>query len=170
MRGATHASDTGSVRYPFQSTRPMRGATRRQKDHGAESAVSIHAPHAGRDPPSALWLPRTERFNPRAPCGARLVDGDSFALFRRFQSTRPMRGATRRVLHLPLGEFVSIHAPHAGRDPCRQLHQDEIRVSIHAPHAGRDPCSVQKRSGFCGFNPRAPCGARQRRAFLLLFF
>ena len=169
--GARHGGKKTTVRnLPFQSTRPMRGATRHRLSGFPVRSVSIHAPHAGRDMAPSDWRQKNGSFNPRAPCGARLVDGDSFALFRRFQSTRPMRGATRRVLHLPLGEFVSIHAPHAGRDPCRQLHQDEIRVSIHAPHAGRDPCSVQKRSGFCGFNPRAPCGARQRRAFLLLFF
>ena len=35
-----------------------------------------------------------ERFNPRAPCGARLVDihEDTFTV--EFQPTRPLRGAT----------------------------------------------------------------------------
>ena len=58
---------------PFQSTRPMRGATRRDADLLHRGHISIHAPHAGRD--ALRGDPRRERinFNPRAPCGARLV-------------------------------------------------------------------------------------------------
>ena len=56
----------------FQSTRPMRGATYRQRQKTRE----------------------TKNFNPRAPCGARQglrhINPDAA----RFQSTRPMRGAT----------------------------------------------------------------------------
>ena len=33
----------------FQSTRPMRGATGRYPQGGGDGAISIHAPHAGRD-------------------------------------------------------------------------------------------------------------------------
>ena len=33
-----------------------------------------------------------------------------------FQSTRPMRGATRLAYHTGARIGVSIHAPHAGRD------------------------------------------------------
>ena len=38
-----------------------------------------------------------------------------------------------------MGLFISIHAPHAGRDLLdpSPTHTD-ILISIHAPHAGRD--------------------------------
>ena len=56
----------------------------------------------------------------------------------RFQSTRPMRGATTFFRSIGAVLFVSIHAPHAGRDAAG-LDVDVRRgVSIHAPHAGRD--------------------------------
>ncbi|EFR40939.1 hypothetical protein HMPREF9162_2207 [Selenomonas sp. oral taxon 137 str. F0430] len=55
-----------------------------------------------------------------------------------FQSTRPVRGATRAVL---TDAFAS-------------------KVSIHAPRAGRDYAVVAAVNHFAGFNPRAPCGAR----------
>ena len=55
-----------------------------------------------------------------------------------FQSTRPMRGATRINKHDFSVKIVSIHAPHAGRDVAALGYSDNWDVSIHAPHAGRD--------------------------------
>ena len=78
------------------------------------------------------------RFNPRAPCGARLlwrwIDGRE----EEFQSTRPVWGATLAVVG----------------------HRRFLRVSIHAPRVGRDPHLRNTLSGSMRFNPRAPCGAR----------
>ena len=99
----------------------MRGATVKCDDDRIDRHISIHAPHAGRD------APRSNRINHTV----------------RFQSTRPMRGATHT--HFGDGDFlfISIHAPHAGRD--RAVHQAFRRlvISIHAPHAGRDSKSEQ---------------------------
>ena len=90
--------------------------------------------------------------------------------------------------------MISIHAPRAGRDNSdvvlsyqRQLFQSTrpvrgatgeategllaaVRISIHAPRAGRDPFGVRNRCRCGYFNPRAPCGARPRRAELLAAF
>ena len=101
--------------------------------------VSIHAPHAGRDTPSAvsstdvtgfqstrpmrgatreaeIYLDLLSRFNPRAPCGARPQYTDTRESRFGFQSTRPMRGATGHWISDLGTSLVSIHAPHAGRD------------------------------------------------------
>ena len=58
----------------------------------------------------------------------------------RFQSTRPVWGATCFWLHMFEIVHVSIHAPRVGRD------SEEIPLIIY----------------FRSFNPRAPCGARQQ--------
>ena len=55
-----------------------------------------------------------------------------------FQSTRPMRGATRVLFYMGDIMLVSIHAPHAGRDDPTFYPVIYGAVSIHAPHAGRD--------------------------------
>ena len=62
-----------------------------------------------------------------------------------FQSTRPMRGATRNAVNAVIDFFkISIHAPHAGRDEAdRRGRRRGHRISIHAPHAGRDSKSIQ---------------------------
>ena len=167
----------------FQSTRPMRGATVADQLDSPNGAVSIHAPHAGRDFLLPSYRRRRTGFNPRAPCGARrpfafsptpvtsfnprapcgarrpvstspIHDGcfnprapcgarrglrEVCEPMVEFQSTRPMRGATRHVRCLIRRKAVSIHAPHAGRDctcPCQSTSHTR-------------------------FNPRAPCGARR---------
>ena len=100
-------------------------------------------------------------FNPRAPCGARLLSFSAWSMFLKFQSTRPLRGATVLDARQRSRLVISIHAPLAGRDGRYLFHPQCHCISIHAPLAGRDP--RQKASSLWGryFNPRAPCGARR---------
>ena len=129
---------------------------------------------------------RPASFNPRAPCGARRGGGDGRAGRTKFQSTRPVRGATAAHAGHVLVHEVSIHAPRAGRDrPGATAHRlrdvsihapragrdvadvglppRAILVSIHAPRAGRDSGAGTRSSTGACFNPRAPCGARHVR-------
>ena len=96
MRGATRHRQILYIRHQFQSTLPMRGATIEKE--AADQGV-FH-------------------FNPRSPCGERLYGAkppSSVHPFS-FQSTLPMRGATfSDCLDWPLLK-ISIHAPHAGSD------------------------------------------------------
>ena len=146
----------------FQSTRPLRGAT-----------------VAGGDTKCMAG-----DFNPRAPCGARrsrmlfpqiclpisihapLAGRDmrsvsAFSSCRLFQSTRPLRGATRFTIcglhhhtdfnpRAPCGarrqilermrtwDNISIHAPREGRDLPMRPSKAVRYISIHAPREGRD--------------------------------
>ena len=124
---------------PFQSTRPVRGATSAWPSRPRAQRVSIHAPRAGRDDASRPTRRCARRFNPRAPCGARLSTGHCSPSPPKFQSTRPVRGAT---------------------PPPPKL-QPRRGVSIHAPRAGRDERVQHDATASAGFNPRAPCGARR---------
>ena len=65
----------------------------------------------------------------------RLLSG---TLTLKFQSTRPMRGATLVDQPELRPSDISIHAPHAGRDQKGQSQEHRQHISIHAPHAGRD--------------------------------
>ena len=116
MRGATHCTSAVRPFWSFQSTRPMRGATR------------------------SSWLRRSlaEDFNPRAPCGARRNRENSEAVLQRFQSTRPMRGATySTALRETDKEFQSTRPMRGATGKTWQYRHDTV-ISIHAPHAGRD--------------------------------
>ena len=61
----------------------------------SHSGVSIHAPHAGRDSDACRLHASPDGFNPRAPCGAQPPHSTKRLIGTSFQSTRPMRGATR---------------------------------------------------------------------------
>ena len=134
--------------------------------------ISIHAPHAGRDRPRLILFLQSCNFNPRAPCGARRRSQGGRSSKRKFQSTRPMRGATRRNAEREPSRRISIHAPHAGRDYLYGFSHAQTPISIHAPHAGRDLIGSSHEQKCRNFNPRAPCGARHSRfhhTFLVIF-
>ena len=123
----------------FQSTRPVWGAT--------------------------LFSSRLEyrriNFNPRAPCGARLIEGFEVLVLggisihaprvgrdakvqvvilseMLFQSTRPVWGATSCHDSILILLRISIHAPRVGRDREQMEGVIETKISIHAPRVGRD--------------------------------
>ena len=151
-----------------------------QRLHG----VSIHAPHVGRDDGHRSGTDGRRCFNPRAPRGARLPesfgvwDGRGFnpraprgarrnnmvkdRILHKFQSTRPTWGATFPFGPIRLGDVVSIHAPHVGRDQ----HGDAAilpglhRFNPRAPRGARR-MRLGSRAGYDCFNPRAPRGARR---------
>ena len=145
--------------------------------------VSIHAPRAGRDamrlppishhpcfnpraPCGARHVPVNLRnfissFNPRAPCGARQGAGVVFIAAASFQSTRPVRGATRSSPFSMGTVRVSIHAPRAGRD--RAVRDKRLRKLFQStrPVRGATSSVVWVFFPYLRFNPRAPCGARR---------
>ena len=168
----------------FQSTRPVRGATRTQ---GRRFPCSTHfnprAPCGARQILNAISKNLFD-FNPRAPCGARLAASVDVSSIDEFQSTRPVRGATLEQAGLECVLGISIHAPRAGRDSPWGWDRPCQRISIHAPRAGRDvhvrgalllheafqstrpvrgatAWDADQRKERYDFNPRAPCGARQ---------
>ena len=140
VRGATLIECHTLPSCVFQSTRPVRGATRGKAGLRQQRAISIHAPRTGRDRipsparscdchfnprapygarPEARGLDRSaarKNFNPRAPYGARPLGGRGRAGARKFQSTRPVRGATVDGVDFTDFIHISIHAPRTGRD------------------------------------------------------
>ena len=120
-----------------------------------------------------------ERFNPRAPCGARRGGKTASCGELIFQPTRPLRGATRRVVRgcknqmhfnprAPCGarpaflgvadmrHGISTHAPLAGRDPAAELVLCGGDISTHAPLAGRDNMPLRVPTGRLLFQPTRP--------------
>ena len=175
-------------RLSFQSTHPLRGATKLPENPAPAPQISIHAPLAGCDNVARRSIKPSDHFNPRTPCGVRHLHHDTQRRTRRFQSTHPLRGATDLRGCLVTSDGISIHAPLAGcderevfapargkhfnpRTPCGvrlpQCAFDVVRagISIHAPLAGCDILRRGKDYINLDFNPRTPCGVR--RASLL---
>ena len=172
-------------RLPFQSTRPIRGATcgrpvrRHQQSnfnprapYGARLAclccckaycsISIHAPHTGRDGVTTGVCITPPFISIHAPHTGRDVSRLILCLANdSFQSTRPIRGATRPKIPIapPISNFnprapygarrpqnhllIAVYhfnprAPYGARHDQKVILLNKIKISIHAPHTGRD--------------------------------
>ena len=101
--------------------------------------LSIHSPLAGRD------------------CSSMRLYASRAA----FQSTRPLRGETKRAEGRTPQMKLSIHSPLAGRDDDSMGEYDSEVLSIHSPLAGRDGPGIVVSPHIAAFNPLAPCGARR---------
>ncbi len=146
----------------FQSTHPLRGATKAITLLDVRDLISIHAPLAGCDVILRL-VPDVSPISIHAPpCGVRLILGVSQGTIERFQSTHPLRGATYHRLtpdDIPIFQSthplrgatipqdslvwtssISIHAPLAGCDKNNLPGDLQALISIHAPLAGCDQC------------------------------
>ena len=124
--------------------------------------------------------------NPRSPRGERQKTTPLQTLRETFQSTLPVRGATRgrfaalgcptRIsIHAPregseLGYhwvsykkvWISIHAPREGSDLRRLCTAHSPHISIHAPREGSDRSRHLPSCRTAHFNPRSPRGERLR--------
>ncbi len=71
--GSDHDQTTPAHRRVFQSTLPVRGATIYKRNIWTHKTISIHAPRAGSDTTTRGEVYQIWHFNPRSPCGERLV-------------------------------------------------------------------------------------------------
>ena len=101
--------------------------------------ISIHTPLAGSDMP-LFFLPLVvSYFNPHSPCGERRSSGSlGFGYRSKFQSTLPLRGATRTDGAAVVLFEISIHTPLAGSDAGHRRQARHAVISIHTPLAGSD--------------------------------
>ena len=151
-------------RASFQPTRPLRGATLEDRAVLDKERFQPTRPLRGA---TSLMMTNTsaaDYFNPRAPCGARLLCDLNKRAGIEFQPTRPLRGATLGAKTVLQHIRISTHAPLAGRDVRHAaIPGAKITISTHAPLAGRDRPDSSATACRSNFNPRAPCGARLMR-------
>ena len=166
LRGATGIGKSRASISVFQSTHPLRGATLTSCYTLSVLSISIHAPLAGCDFRRFPRASAPANFNPRTPCGVRLERRIHPLRASGFQSTHPLRGATRRVKLLDLDQqFQSTHPLRGATSlyrsgmlhllifqsthPLRGATTDVVRgyiskgISIHAPLAGCDPAASE---------------------------
>ena len=107
-------------------------------------------------------------------------------LYRLFQSTLPVWGATGGGAGQGAGIQISIHAPRVGSEDAARGRLPQTTISIHAPRVGSDQrarkvlANLRKfqstlpvwgatllvdicRRNNINFNPRSPCGERPAR-------
>ena len=146
----------------FQSTLPARGATLGVKHRQRRGDISIHAPREGSDLHLRGGRPPRGNFNPRSPRGERRFERHCAGKGKRFQSTLPARGATRRC---PAGRAgignISIHAPREGSDvPTDVITADIAPFQSTLPARGATYPALWSCLWHRHFNPRSPRGER----------
>ena len=134
---------SSSVPGRFQSTHPMRGATKvRHKIKNVHLYFNPRTPCGVRHEPSIKRLTKQQNFNPRTPCGVRRLPELPDRQARHFNPRTPC-GVRLIVSFFGLClRKISIHAPHAGCDRQTQRHRE---------------------SSSQNFNPRTPCGVRHAK-------
>ena len=148
----------------FQSTHPIRDATEMLDHSDKIFKISIHASHTGCDFRQHKLRRPASDFNPRIPYGMRQGCLLTSSETRLFQSTHPIRDATRACLDAcGFDSVISIHASHTGCDVVWiELYVQFDVISIHASHTGCDmawwPCFFVS----ANFNPRIPYGMRHQ--------
>ena len=144
---------------------PLAGCDRRNLRTPSREHISIHAPLAGCDSSGVRSTQNIFNFNPRTPCGVRLLRLRSRFQCRHDFNPRTPCGVRLLVVHslglvvdfnprTPCGvrpfcslstkrrSKISIHAPLAGCDHIRRCMAMETVISIHAPLAGCDRCAA----------------------------
>ena len=117
LRGATISRGNPRRYSRFQPTRPLRGATSPEASPLITPTISTHAPLAGRDLLALRLDMLAGTISTHAPLAGRdpRGSGGPFGVYR-FQPTRPLRGATIDAHRLGRCVRISTHAPLAGRD------------------------------------------------------
>ena len=162
--GARHAAETskGSA-VGFQSTRPIRGATTVIKGKVTDiKHFNPRAPYGARRHTYQTGKHSLCNFNPRAPYGARRSPKYSLVLGRwKFQSTRPIRGATCYPHPDNLSaSYFNPRAPYGARLRTRTTLRCLCLFQSTRPIRGAtNPFSPIEAIRYY-FNPRAPYGAR----------
>ena len=124
---------------PFQSTRPVRGATRIDIFPNAYKQFQSTHPVRGATLRGSVSSPARSGFQSTHPVRGATMDKAAAAGNNEFQSTRPVWGATMCTSRRRSSATISIHAPRVGRDGAvNGRAEGASRISIHAPRVGRD--------------------------------
>ena len=148
----------------FQSTHSLRSATNPADIDTFLETVSIHALLAECDCNHQRGQPPEQRFNPRTPCGVRLISEDITPFDIAFQSTHSLRSATLQF-SIPIGIVGFNPRTPCGVRPVPAFFPSSCSPfqSTHSLRSATLQFSIP--IGIVGFNPRTPCGVRPVPAF-----
>ena len=150
------------VRKDFISIHaPRVGSDVKVAERYTKANISIHAPRVGSDQPifeaiyyhckfqstlpvwgatvtSSILQGSSINFNPRSPCGERLLESAISANTMIFQSTLPVWGATKTGKHMISLEIFQSTLPVWGATKPGTVCREWQTISIHAPRVGSD--------------------------------
>ena len=128
------------------------------------SVISIHAPRVGSDQDYRIFAAEYIISIHAPRVGSDIIQTAPVkGLSEEFQSTLPVWGATLLVFELLMRRLFQSTLPVWGATLCpSQTMRSERSISIHAPRVGSDNRQNTQNRGLSYFNPRSPCGERQK--------
>ena len=102
-----------------------------------EAAISIH-PHRTGETYQRAFDRKITPFQSTRPARGETFKVLGVLAYPLFQSTRPARGETGSRGSLSNLMAISIHSPRTGRDDGCDVQRDLLGISIHSPRTGRD--------------------------------
>ena len=161
MRGATHHHLRRTGQRQISIHAPLAGCDTSKTDRKASRSISIHAPLAGCDLCRSLEAVCSAYFNPRTPCGVRRHIVLRCRDVGHFNPRTPC-GVRRCPCPLPLSHVI-FQSTHPLRGATRSWNSERLALRFQSTHPLRGAtfvCSIN-RSKTSYFNPRTPCGVRQ---------
>ena len=165
-----HAPRTGSDFIAFSQQRkvqisihaPRTGSDKERREQARIEAISIHAPRTGSDVSGAMEDADGEISIHAPRTGSDPLESRNASKSKKFQSTLPARGATKKTKAEEIQQPISIHAPRTGSDAAGAIRRhDYEHFNPRSPHGERhNPCGIYGAVG-CHFNPRSPHGERR---------
>ena len=140
---------------------PLAGCDLCEERKYNDAGISIHAPLAGCDSIRCMTTPRSSTFQSTHPLrGATRSPRPPCARQGHFNPRTPCGVRLHLITDVPAPSAISIHAPLAGCDARRSNAGRTYFISIHAPLAGCDGRRTAAEQLPGHFNPRTPCGVR----------
>ena len=123
--------------------------------------ISIHTPHAGRDWSTSKDDRVNHKFQSTRPMRGATFRTSESPVTSLFQSTRPMRGATcTSTIQRYTGSYFNPHAPCGARLTQRAPCVNCAIFQSTRPMRGATRTRLSSQPDIFYFNPHAPCGAR----------
>ena len=144
----------------FQSTHPLRGATKFRQIHSIHNTFQSTHPLRGATQ-TIQTASDQRRFQSTHPLRGATRESDSHDNSNIFQSTHPLRGATKKSRRPALKFLFQSTHPLRGATSRRVQFTIVGKISIHAPLAGCDRSVGALACPPIYFNPRTPCGVRR---------
>ena len=140
----------------FQSTPPVKAATRTAETLTIYKKISIHAAREGGDEVRGLPARSRGLFQSTPPVKAATVTLTATDKGAGFQSTPPVKAATVAQSAVCRQADISIHAAREGGDWDNIPDDASDAISIHAAREGGDPFQRLLALKHVYFNPRRP--------------
>ncbi len=148
------------MKHQISTHTPLAGRDLQHRLDLRGHVISTHTPLAGRDVRLTSVRLEIKNFNSHAPRGARRTSALRLPSSRRFQLTRPSRGATPSASKLRPNSEFQLTRPSRGATADQKKWTEKIAISTHTPLAGRDCVYDLLDLARPDFNSHAPRGAR----------